>query len=100
MIWAAVVVGSLLAFAQKLVGYLVPGGALERPMVRTAVALMPVSLLAALVCVQTFGVAGGLQIDARLVGVCAAVVALGLRAPFWAVVLVAAGAAAAVRALL
>lgn len=95
MIWAAVIVGSLLAFGQKFAGYLVPGDALDRPLVRTAVALMPISLLAALVCVQTFG--GGL--DARLVGVGAAAVALALRAPFWAVVLIAAATTAAVRAL-
>lgn len=99
MIWLAVVTGSLLAFGQKVFGYLVPGSVLQRPVVRTAVALMPVSLLAALVCVQTFGTSGELQVDARVAGVCAATLALLLRAPFWVVVLVAAAVTAAVRAL-
>ena len=62
--------------------------------------LLPVSLLAGLVAVQTFGAPGGrLVLDARVAGLAAAAVALLLRAPFLVVILVAAAVAAGLRAL-
>jgi hypothetical protein len=54
--------------------------------------------VAALVAVQTFSVGSALQIDARIAGLAAAIVALILRAPFLVVVLVAAITAAVLRA--
>jgi len=59
---------------------------------------LPIALLAALVAVQTFSVGTTLQIDARLAGLAAAIIALLLRAPFLIVVLVAAITAAVLRA--
>jgi uncharacterized membrane protein len=99
MIWFAVLAGSLGTFAAKLIGYLLPAETLARPQIRRITGLLPVALLSALVAVQTFAVGQTLVIDARLAGVLAAVGALLLRAPFLVVVLVAAFAAALLRAL-
>ena len=61
--------------------------------------LLAPTLLAALVVTQTIGSDDGLSVDARLVGVGAAGVALALRAPLIVVVVVAAVATAVTRAL-
>ena len=63
-----------------------------------AVLLAP-TLLGALVVTQTLGSSDGLDVDARLVGVGAAAIALALRAPLIVVVGLAAIATAATRAL-
>lgn len=100
MIWAAVLVGSLSAYLLKLAGYLVPQRFLASPTVRRITVLIPVSLLAALLVVQTFATGeGSLGIDARLVGLIVATIALAVRAPLLVAVLGAAAAAALVRAL-
>jgi len=65
--------------------------------VASAFELLGPSLLAALVVTQAVGGKGGIVLDARLVGLAAAVVALALRAPLIVVVLVAALATALVR---
>ena len=98
MIWLAVLAGSLGCYVQKLAGYLLPHSVLENASVRRVAGLRPVALLAALVAVQTFAVGQSLVIDARLAGLLAAVVALFLRAPFLAVVVIAAVTAAVLRA--
>lgn len=98
MIWVAVLAGSLGCYVQKLAGYLLPHSVLENAAVRRVAGLLPVALLAALVAVQTFAVGQTLVIDARLAGLLAAVVALLLRAPFLAVVVIAAVTAAVLRA--
>jgi branched-subunit amino acid transport protein len=61
--------------------------------------LLGPSLLAALVVTQSVGGKGGIVLDARLVGLAAAVIAIALRAPLIVVVVVAALATALVRAL-
>ena len=86
-------------YAAKLAGASVPQRVLERPLVLAVSDALPVALLMALVAVQTFAVGQTLVLDARAAGLAAAVVALLLRAPFLVVVLVAAGVAAAMRAL-
>ncbi|MDA3021798.1 MAG: AzlD domain-containing protein [Actinomycetota bacterium] len=98
MIWAAVLIGSLGCYLEKLFGFILPPALLDRPMIRSVAALLPIAMLAALVAVQTFGSGQSLVIDARLAGVAVAVVALLLRAPFLAVVLAAAITAALLRA--
>ena len=98
MIWAAVLLGSLGCYLEKLFGFILPPSLLDRPMIRSVAALLPIAMLSALVAVQTFGSGQSLVIDARLAGVAVAVVALVLRAPFLAVVLAAAITAALVRA--
>jgi hypothetical protein len=99
-LWVAVVVASLLSFAIKLAGYLVPESLLSGPRTSRITTLLPVALLAALVVVQTLsGDAGALVIDARLVAVGVAVVLLLLRANFLVIVLAAGATAALLRAL-
>lgn len=97
--WIAIGVTALGCYVVKLVGLLVPAGALERPLVRRLAALLPVALLAALTAQQTFGDGHALVLDARAAGVAAAAVALVLRAPFLLVVAAAVVVTAGARAL-
>ncbi len=99
MTWIAVLAATAGCFALKLLGHSVPESILDRPFVRRSADLLPISLLSALVAVQTFVLSQQLGLDARVAGVCAAVIALLLRAPFFVVVLVAAATAASLRAL-
>jgi Branched-chain amino acid transport protein (AzlD) len=99
-LWTTVLLASGLAFALKLLGYLVPHQMLDGPVVSRMTAMLPVALLSALVAVQTFTATGGvLTLDARAAGVAVAVTALLLRAPFLVVVVLAAATAAGLRAL-
>ena len=99
-LWTTVLLASGLAFALKLLGYLVPHRVLDRPVVSRVTAMLPVALLSALVAVQTFaGPGGALTVDARAAGVAVAVTALLLRAPFLLVVLLAAATTAILRAV-
>lgn len=97
--WYAVVVACLGCYALKLAGHSVPERFLDRPLVTEISAALPVALLMALVAVQTFATGQSLQVDARVAGLAAAVVALLLRAPFLVVVIVAAAVAAGFRAM-
>lgn len=99
MMWVGVIAGSLGCYLEKLVGYLLPAGIAENPTVRRVFGLMPVALLAALVAVQTFATGTTLTLDARAAALAVAVVALILRAPFLAVVILAGVTAAGLRAL-
>lgn len=99
MIWGAVLAAALGCYLLKLTGLSVPASVLERPWVARVADLLPVALLSALIAVQVLGDGQQLVLDARLVGLAAAVVALLLRAPFLVVVGVAALAAALVRLL-
>ena len=103
MIWAAVLVCGFGCYLLKLAGMSVPERALENPLLRRAADLLPVVLLAALVAVQVFaGRRDGdvaVVLDARVIGLGAAALALLLRAPFIVVVAVSALAAALVRLL-
>lgn len=96
--WTAVLVTAALSFGLKLAGWLVPARAFDDPRVRQAATLLPVALLAALVVVQALSDGRSLTLDARAAGLAAGGVALLLRAPFLALVVVAAATAAAVRA--
>jgi len=97
--WLAIVGGGLAVFAIKLVGHLLPEHWLAEPRVARTAALVTVSLLAALVAIQTFASGQGLTVDARLPAIVVAAIALALRAPFLLVVVLAAATAAGVRAL-
>ena len=99
-LWIAVLVTAAGCYLLKLTGLTVPRSVLDNPRVRRFAELVPVALLAALTAVQTLGAGQALAIDpARLAGLGAAVLALLLRAPFLVVIVVAAGTAAALRAL-
>jgi Branched-chain amino acid transport protein (AzlD) len=97
--WVAIAVTGVGCYLLKLAGLSVPHTVLERPLVERIADLLPVALLSALIGVQVLASGAHLVIDARLVGLGAAVVALLLRAPFVVVVLVAAVSAALVRLL-
>ena len=97
MIWPAVIVGSLGAYLLKLSGYVIPERVLDNPRLRRLTAILPIALLAALVGVQTFSTGNAVQVDARVAGLAAAIVALALRAPCLVVILVAAATAAVLR---
>jgi hypothetical protein len=96
-VWVAVLVAGVGCYLLKLAGLSVPVRLLQRPLVARVADLLPVALLAALIAVQVVGSGDRLVLDARLVGLGLAVVALCLRAPFIVVVLAAAGSAAVVR---
>jgi hypothetical protein len=96
--WVAVIVASLVSFGLKLLGYLVPASWLQHPVSSRIAPLLPASLLAALVVVQTFSSGDRLTVDARVAGLAVAALALVLRAPFLVVVVLAAVTAALVRA--
>ncbi|GGU06159.1 hypothetical protein GCM10010272_59070 [Streptomyces lateritius] len=98
-VWIAIGLTAVGCYLVKLLGLLVPAGALERPLVQRLAALLPVALLAALTAQQTFSAQGALVLDARAAGLAAAAVALLLRAPFLVVVGVAVVVTAGVRAL-
>ena len=99
-LWAAVVVASVASLLIKLAGYLVPETLLDGARTSRVTTLLPVSLLAALVVVQTVvGPGGSIVLDARIVAVGVAVVLLLLRANFLVIVLAAGATAALLRAL-
>ena len=99
MIWVAVAVASAGCYLLKLAGLSVPPRVLERPVVSRVADLLPVALLSALIGVQVFASGQHLVVDARVVGLAVAFVALLLRAPFIVVVFAAALSAALVRLL-
>lgn len=98
-IWIAIGLTAAGCYLLKLIGLLVPAGALERPLVQRLAALLPVALLAALTAQQTFSTDSALVVDARGAGLAAAALALVLRAPFLVVVAAAVVVTAGVRAL-
>ena len=97
--WTWILIACAIAYATKLVGYLLPQAWLEQPRVQRTAAGMTVGLLASLVAVNTFVTGTALTFDARVAALVAAAIALLLRAPFLVVVVVGAGAAAGGRAL-
>lgn len=97
--WVAVLAAAAVCFGTKLLGHRLPARWLEDPRVARVAGLVTVALLAALVAVQTFTSGRDVTVDARLVALAVAAVALALRAPFVVVVVLAAVVAAVLRAL-
>ena len=99
-LWVAVLIASLLSVAVKLAGYLVPESVMAGERTRRVTPLLPVALLAALVVVQSVtGDAGAIVVDARLAAAGLAIVLLLLRVNFLVIVLAAGALAAILRAL-
>lgn len=96
--WLTVLVVAGATIAIKAAGPVILGGRQLPPAVLNVVALLPAALLAALVAVLTFQADGRLVLDARLIGVAVAAVAIWLRTPILVVVLLAAAVTAAARA--
>jgi branched-subunit amino acid transport protein len=95
--WTAILVACAGCYALKLAGLSLPERVLSHPTVERVADLIPVALLAALVAVQVFSDGPALSVDARVLGLGFAVVALLLRAPFLVVVVGAAVVAALAR---
>jgi uncharacterized membrane protein len=97
--WVTVLVVASATIAIKAAGPVILGGRQLPGRVLDVVALLPAALLSALVAVLTLQADGSLVVDARLIGVAVAAVAIWLRTPILIVVLLAAAATAAARAL-
>ena len=96
-VWIAVVVVGVATILLKSVGPVLLGGKPLPQHLTGVVGLLAPALLAALVVTQTVGGDEEIVLDARLVGVGAAVVAILLRAPLLVVVIAAAASTAVVR---
>ena len=82
------------AYLIKLAGYLLPQSFLDRPDVHELAAALTVGLLASLTVMNTLGKGQAVALDARLLSLAAAAIALKLKAPYIVVVIVGAVAAA------
>ena len=98
-IWGVVAAIGIGTMAIKAAGPVLLGGRPLPPRVQSVVAMLAPALLAALVATATFGTGQQLVLDARLIGVAVAVVALLLRAPILVVVILAAAGAAVARVI-
>ncbi len=90
MMWWGVIGTSIAAYAFKFLGHSIPHQYLEHPKIQKTNLLIPITLLSALVAVQTFAAKSTLVIDHRAVGLVVAAIALKFRAPFPVVVILAA----------
>lgn len=97
--WGILIVASVLSFGIKYTGYLVPQRLLEKPRFTRVTNLLTVSMLAALVAVQTLGVGQEIVIDARIPAVLLAMVLFSFRVPFLVVVISAGIVAVVLRSL-
>jgi uncharacterized membrane protein len=97
--WVALGVLAAGTYVMKAVGPIASAGRQLPPRLRTLAELLPAALLAALVATQTVTDGTSLTLDARVVGVSIAAVAVALRAPFALVVLLGALGTAGVRLL-
>ena len=97
--WVVVVVTGIGTLALKAAGPVLLGGRPLPERVSRIATLLGPALLAALVAIGTFGDGRSLVIDARVLGVGAAVVAVRLHAPVLVVVVLAAAVTALARTL-
>jgi branched-subunit amino acid transport protein len=98
-IWVVVIVTGVATLALKAAGPILLGGKPLPARVTSLVSLLAPALLGALVAIGTFAQGQRLVIDARVLGVGAAAVAIRLRAPVLLVVVLAAAVTAGARAL-
>jgi len=98
MSWALVFALAATAYAFKVIGLVVVGDRALPPVVARCLALIPAALVAAIVVKDTFSSGQHLVLDARAVGVAAAVLAAWRRLPLIAVIVIGAAVTALVRA--
>ena len=99
MTWLAIGLAIAGCYGAKLAGLAAPARVLEGRRLQRFAAARPVALLAALIALQTFSSGRHLGVDARVAGVAVAAVAVLARAPFLAVVVLAAATTAGLRLL-
>jgi branched-subunit amino acid transport protein len=95
--WLVVLIVGAFTISFKAAGPVLLAGKQLPPRLSSAFELLAPSLLAALVVTQSVGGKNGIVLDARLVGLGAAAIAIMLRAPLIVVVIVAALTTALVR---
>ena len=98
-VWIVVLVTAIGTLALKAAGPVMLGGRPLPDRLSGVVTLVGPALLAALVAIGTFGEGQKLVVDARVLGVAGAALAIRLRAPVLVVVILAAAVTAGVRAL-
>lgn len=98
-LWFWLMIAVVLAYATKLLGYLVPAKVLANPRMQHVAGTLTIGLLASLTVVNAAASGTSVVLDARLGALVAAAIALWLKAPFLVVVLVGAAAAAGLRLL-
>ena len=98
-LWGWVLLACAVSIATKFLGFLVPARLLDNPRMLRVAGSLTIGLLAALTATNTVASGQALVVDARVVALVAAAVALWLRAPFLAVVAVGALAAGLARLL-
>jgi branched chain amino acid efflux pump len=97
-LWTLVIATVVGCYLLKLAGYLMPARVLEHPRMRRLVELLPVALLAALVVVEALADGRRLMFDGpRLAGFAVGALAVWRRAPFLVVVVLAGATAALLR---
>ncbi|MEG0922887.1 MAG: AzlD domain-containing protein [Comamonas sp.] len=98
--WFWIALASAIAYATKLLGYMVPARWLHHPRMARVAGSLTVALLAALTAMNTVASGQQLVLDARVAALVVAGIALALRLPFLLVVVLGAAASALVRWLL
>jgi uncharacterized membrane protein len=98
-LWGWILLACVVSVATKFAGFLVPAKLLDNPRMLRVAGSLTIGLLAALTAVNTFAAGQALVVDARVVALAAAAIALWLRAPFLVVVAVGALAAGVARLL-
>jgi hypothetical protein len=96
-LWGAILLAAVICLSMKAAGYLVPPKLFEAPKPARISDLLTVSLLAALVAVQTLGAGQAILVDARVPALLVAAGLLWLRQSFLVVVFAAALVAALLR---
>lgn len=82
-----VILACAIAFGTKLLGYLLPAEALENKRALAMMSSTTIGLLGALIAISAVTEGTRLVLDARLLAILAALIALRFRAPFIVVVL-------------
>ena len=98
--WLVVLLVGIATIVIKSIGPILIGGRQLPARIAPLIVLLAPALLAALVAINTFGVARSLVLDERVLGVAAAGVAIWRRAPVLLVVVIAAAVTATARTLL
>ena len=93
-----VIIASLIAFALKFAGFLVPKAILENDLFRKIIPILPIGMLSGLIAVQVFASKQEIVFDGRIAGILVGMIALVFRAPFIVVVVLAATVTAIGRA--